>query len=206
MKNKQHLLNLLDAYDKAASEERRTIEQDLFASYSAERAVLVLDMSGFSTTTDRHGIVYFLSLIRKMNRMAEPVIEKFDGTVVKFEADDVFAVFANCKNAIDAALALNMAYDAVNMISDSGEEIHIKVGIDFGTIILIDDNEILQGWDLYGDAVNRASKLGEDLAERSEILVTEEAFATLSEGHGYDAEEVKFSIFGVTIDARQIRH
>ena len=43
------------------------------------------------------------------------------------------------------------------------------MGIDYGRVLLIDD------MDFYGDPVNTASKLGEDLAVRAETLVTKRA-------------------------------
>ena len=49
------------------------------------------------------------------------------------------------------------------------EQIYLSVGIDYGRVLLI--GEI----DFYGDPVNTASKLGEDLAIRDETLVTERA-------------------------------
>ena len=45
----------------------------------------------------------------------------------------------------------------------------LSVGIDYGEVLLIGES------DYYGDPVNTASKLGEDLAVRGETLVTERA-------------------------------
>jgi class 3 adenylate cyclase len=46
---------------------------------------------------------------------------------------------------------------------------NLSVGIDFGRVLLIGDIEF------FGDPVNTASKLGEDLATRNEVLVTHRA-------------------------------
>ena len=48
----------------------------------------------------------------------------------------------------------------------------MSVGIDFGRVLLIDE------LDFFGDPVNTASKLGEDLAIKAETLVTERALRT----------------------------
>ncbi|MDH3276390.1 MAG: hypothetical protein OEM99_17815, partial [Gammaproteobacteria bacterium] len=45
----------------------------------------------------------------------------------------------------------------------------LSVGIDYGRILLIGDT------DFFGDPVNTASKLGEDLAIHAETLVTKRA-------------------------------
>ena len=47
------------------------------------------------------------------------------------------------------------------------EQIYLSVGIDYGRLLLID------GEDYFGDPVNTASKLGEDLAIKAETLVTQ---------------------------------
>ena len=52
------------------------------------------------------------------------------------------------------------------------EQISLSVGIDFGRVLLIDEVEF------FGDPVNTASKLGEDLAIKAEILITERALRT----------------------------
>jgi class 3 adenylate cyclase len=46
---------------------------------------------------------------------------------------------------------------------------YLSVGIDYGRVLLVGDVEF------FGDPVNTASKLGEDLAVREEVLVTHRA-------------------------------
>ena len=58
---------------------RQLIEQALWKEFGVERAVLVLDMSGFSELCERHGIVHYLSMVRRMQATAEPIIAKYDG-------------------------------------------------------------------------------------------------------------------------------
>ena len=49
------------------------------------------------------------------------------------------------------------------------EQTYLSVGIDYGRLLLVGDS------DYFGDPVNTSSKLGEDLAVRSEVLITERA-------------------------------
>src|SRR5215218_8522715 len=67
-------------------ERRKELEQEILATFSVPKAVLVLDMSGFSRTTRLHGIVAFLLMIYQTRRLCEPSIEKFKGILVKAEA------------------------------------------------------------------------------------------------------------------------
>ena len=60
--------------------------------------------------------------------------------------------------------------------------------------------------DCFGDPVNRASKMGEDLALAGEILVTKEAMEMIPNSAGIKAREMNVSISGITIPAYQIQY
>ena len=83
------------------------------------------------------------------------------------EADNCFAMFPTVDDAIACAFALNAAFDAANDATPDELDIRVAIGIDHGSILLVDGN------DFFGHPVNRASKLGEDLARPGEVLVAE---------------------------------
>ena len=177
---------------------RLGIEQALWREFGTERAVLVADMSGFSELCERHGIVHFLSMVTRMQATAEPIIAKYDGAVVKFEADNCYATFPDVDGALRAALELNAAFHAANEATPDELDIKIACGIDYGQIL------VLAGRDFYGHAVNRACKLGEDVAIAGEILITAEAAAKLSSPHK-EATRVQLGVSGIRIDAWSIK-
>jgi len=51
---------------------------------------------------------------------------------------------------------------------------HISIGIGYGELIMISSGTHYS--DVYGQQMNLASKLGEDLAGRDEVMLTEAAF------------------------------
>ncbi len=63
---------------------------------------------------------------------------------------------------------------AANLILPEDRRLYASIGIGYGAVLNIDDE------DLFGDEMNLACKLGEDIAARSEILLTEAARATLT--------------------------
>src|SRR5574341_2680616 len=67
-------------------------------------AILVLDMSGFSRLTEKHGIIHYLAMIEQMEGTARPAIKGNHGQVIKQEADNLFAIFGNPVDALEAAL------------------------------------------------------------------------------------------------------
>lgn len=155
-------------------EDRNQIEQQVWNSYGSTHSILVVDMSGFTRLTQSHGVVHYLSMVRRMQLTAEPIIESYGGTVVKFEADNAFACFDLPGNAIRAAIALNLALDSANLLTPEELDIYISCGIDHGRCLLPHPS------DFFGSPVNRASKLGEDLGQPGQILVTSEAMALVS--------------------------
>ena len=66
---------------------------------------------------------------------------------------------------------INAELFRMNQSSDLVDHMFLSVGIDYGRLLLVGTE------DYYGDPVNTASKLGEDLAGKSETLVTERALA-----------------------------
>lgn len=98
-------------------------------------------------------------------------MESYGGRIVQFEADNALARFDEPGSAVRGSIALNLAFDSANLITDEGLDVHVACGIDHGNCLAPTPHN------LFGLAVNRASRLGEDLGDPGEILITEEALA-----------------------------
>lgn len=197
----KHFQDLLLEYAIALhDEDRKSIEQRLWQKFGTRKAVFVLDMSGFSVLSQRFGIVHYLSMVRRMQLTAQPVIQQFGGEVVKFEADNCFAAFPDVLPAIQAATALNAAFFGMNLVTPDEFDIRVSVGIDYGDILLIG------GPDYFGDPVNCASKLGEDTAEAGEILVTKRAFDRVPAEAGIQTSPFSFRISGIELQGVKIEY
>jgi len=194
----QELLLKFSNSEEMAS--RKRVEERLWKTYGSEQTVFVLDMSGFSLLTRKHGIIHYLSMVRRMQLTAEPIIQSYDGYMIKFEADNCFAMFPAPLLAVNAAIAMQHAFAASNILTPDDLDIHISCGIDYGKILIVGKD------DCFGDAVNRASKLGEDIAERGEILVTKEAMDMIPDEAGIKSREVSISISGIAIPAYAIEY
>jgi len=181
-------------------DERHKIEDALWGEYGAEYAVFVLDMSGFSLLTRKYGIVHYLSMVRRMQLTTEPIVKSYGGSMIKYEADNCFAIFPDSLSAVNAAIAMQHAFSAANLLTSEDLDIHISCGIDYGKLLIIGHE------DCFGDPVNRASKMGEDVAASGEILVTKEAMQTIPAEAGIKAHEMSVSISGVTIPAYMIEY
>lgn len=179
---------------------RKVVEAELWKEYGAELVVFVLDMSGFSLLTRKYGIVHYLSMVRRMQLITEPIVKSYNGSMIKYEADNCFAVFPDPLSAVNAAISMQHAFMAANLLSSDDLDIHIACGIDYGKLLIIGHDEC------FGDPVNRASKMGEDIAAAGEILVTKEAMEMIPEDAGIKAHEISVSISGITIPAFAIEY
>lgn len=191
---------LLNFSQSEAAEERHRIEASLWEEFGQEYAVFVLDMSGFSLLTRKYGIVHYLSMVRRMQMTTEPIVKSYRGFMIKYEADNCFAVFPDALSAVQAAIAMQHAFSAENLLTSEDLDIHISCGIDYGKMLIVGHE------DCFGDPVNRASKMGEDLAVAGEILVTQEAMQMIPPEAGIKAREMNVSISGITIPAFRIEY
>lgn len=180
--------------------ERKKIEESLWKGYGAEFAVFVLDMSGFSMLTRKYGIVHYLSMVRRMQLTTEPIVKLYGGRMLKYEADNCFAVFPEPLAAVNAAIEMQHAFRAANVLTSDDLDIHISCGIDYGKLLIIGNQ------DCFGDPVNRASKMGEDVAAAGEILITREAIQMIPPDAGILSHEISISISGVNIPAYVIEY
>jgi class 3 adenylate cyclase len=157
-------------------------------------------MSGFSRLTRKFGIIHYLSMVRRMQLTSGPIVQSYDGYMIKFDADNCFALFPAPLNAVNAAIAMQHAFNAANLLTADDLDIRVACGIDYGKILVVGND------DCFGDAVNRASKLGEDVAEAGDILVTKEAMELVPAEAGIKAREISISISGIEIPAFAIEY
>jgi len=162
--------SLIEAMDNERNAEKaEIIRQQIWDEFGVVGTAFISDMAGFSKTSRKIGVCHFLKLIHRARQTMRPIIEKHNGLLLKFDADNSYAYFDSTDDAIRASFEVNSAIFALNDEYGLEEQIHMSVGIDFGRLLLIGDV------DFFGDPVNTSSKLGEDLAIRDEVLITERA-------------------------------
>lgn len=158
-------------------------ERAIWERCGTERALLVLDMAGFTRLTKRHGILQFLAVYARACAIARRAIEGAGGEHVKSEADNVIATFDRVMDALAAARAIHAESAALDRTLPEDDRVEACLAVGFGRFLRLAD-------DVYGDEVNVTFKLGEDVARPREILLTEGAHARLAaEGHAVEVEE-----------------
>ena len=185
--------DLIDRLNEAAGAERRRVEAEIWEAFGVEQAMLVLDMSQFSLSVRRDGILPYLGHIRRMQRLMAPVVEAHGGRVVKFVADNLFAAFGTAAQAALAAVAMQEA------AAREPAGFAVAIGIDHGRFLLLPEG------DAWGDPINVACKLGEDLAAAGEILLTQAARSQLPADFPHSFAEQRVSVSGLEIRVHSLR-
>jgi class 3 adenylate cyclase len=174
------------------------VDQKIWQAFGETLAIMVMDMSGFSKQTVRYGIIHFLAKIHRMHAIVVPTVEAHGGEVIKVEADNVYAAFPEVEMAVDATVDIAGRLEAANSMLPEELDMIGEFGIGYGEVLIV-DNE-----DMYGSEMNLASKLGEDLAQRGEILLTESAFQQADAGKR-EYEPLNMAVSGLELKVYRVK-
>ena len=134
-------------------------------------AIMFIDIVGYSKKMSQDE-PETLRLLDNYQDLVVPIIEKYDGAVIKFLGDGLFCQFNSAINSIDCGLAINQALDDYNNTSDSKFDIQVRIGIHMGDVIK-------KGDDLFGDGVNVAARI-ESKAQPGGICITGTIYSAIS--------------------------
>lgn len=146
---------------------KEEVDRKIWDLFGEVWCIMMTDLSGFSRNVEKFGIIHFLQIIYESQRILIPLIESFNGFLLKTEGDSLFVIFRNPVNALQCAIKMNQVLEEYNQKKVEEEKIYLCLGLGYGKVLKIGDT------DMFGAEVNAASKLGEDTAKAKEILVTE---------------------------------
>jgi adenylate cyclase len=151
-------------------QQNQAIDAEIQRRFQETHAILVLDMAGLTRITQEQGIIPALEAIYHLRDIVSPLLIRHHGRLLKAEADNIYGVFDRPDSALLAAR------DIIEQLRT--EEVGASIGIGYGEVLAIGER------DLYGNQMNLASRLGEDLAGDNEILLTEAAYQALANPAG----------------------
>jgi len=183
------LWQLIEERTRPGADKAR-IDQRIWDLFGEEWAVMFTDLSGFSRQVEAFGIIHFLQVIHEQKRLLAPVIADHDGILIKLEADSMLVIFKRPARALACAIAMQRVCQEHSRALPPEEQVLLCLGIGFGRMLRIGDN------DVWGSEVNAASKLGEDLAKKNEILVTGAVREAVGEFEGASFEVYEQSVPG----------
>jgi adenylate cyclase len=187
---------LLREYNETPDDRARIVAQ-IERRFCRRLAVLVVDTCGFSRRTRASGIVHFLAHQERLARIIEPLFDRYGGRLLRAEADNFFAVLEAPPDAVRCALEILDNVGAANEALPAAEETRVSIGIGYGNVLDTGDGR------LYGDEMNLAFKLGEDLARENEVLLTTAAHEALGQSP-WQFETQELSVSGITLPAHRL--
>ena len=95
------------------------------------------------------------------------VINGHNGTVIKTIGDEVMCTFPEPDDSANAATEMQETLEDANDMREEGPEIKVRIGMHFGPALL-------EGGDVFGDAVNVAARMG------GQIITTKTTIALLA--------------------------
>jgi class 3 adenylate cyclase/CHAT domain-containing protein/Tfp pilus assembly protein PilF len=148
--------------------ERRRLDRILQERFTKRMAVLFSDVCGFTQYMDTRGDISGRAWIQQHHDLVFPCIENNEGKILAVMGDGIMASFPSSLAAVNAGTAIQRALDEHNARTDATENIHVKVGINAGEILMDDRN-------IAGDVVNVASRI-QAQAGADQILVSKAVY------------------------------
>ena len=159
---------------RTRSEARPSLDCSHFPQLFCPRAIVFTDTDDFTKLVARRGILHFLMLFDRAVQAVTPAVVRHVGDVVKVEGDSLLLRFADVASACRAVRGMEAALTRLRRGRPKDEFLAFSYGIGFGDVLDLEH-------DVFGLEVNIASKLGEDMAKRGQVLLTPAAAAALPE-------------------------
>jgi len=153
-------------------QERQRLEQLYKDKYTREITVMFTDLKDSTSLTENEGDMTARELIQSHNSILFPLIEQFNGTLVKTMGDGTMSYFEQAQDAQRTAVAFQKALITYNANPQTKLNIVVRIGLNTGVGIVEED-------DIYGDVVNVAARF-EALAGSGEVYMSESCFQSLS--------------------------
>jgi adenylate cyclase len=128
-------------------------------------AILAADVIGFSRLLGADEAGTLAGLRDVWTARFNPAVAGRSGRIVKMMGDGALVEFASAVDAVECAVAIQMAMIDYNGGRPGQPPIEFRIGVNLGDIVIVDD-------DIFGDGVNVASRL-EGKAPANGILVSD---------------------------------
>ena len=128
------------------------LHPDTISSHRSLSAVLVSDMVGYSRLM-QIDTLYLREQFKLINNQTIlPLVKNYNGRIIKTMGDGHLLKFNSIHNAVNYALNFQQSVNNFNKEIPEEKKIYFRIGINLGEVILEEN-------DIFGDAVNIASRL-----------------------------------------------
>jgi len=161
---------------------------------SIECTVMFADVVGSTSLYEKYGDEAAKSAIDGCIEFMLNIANKFDGVLIKTIGDEIMCRFPDANSAVEAACEINdtmvMPFGAQRLF------LSVKIGLHHGEVIL-------DGNDVFGDAVNVAARMA-GISKSQQIITTQDTYNALNpslkdKGREFDKTTLKGKSEPVTI-------
>jgi class 3 adenylate cyclase len=143
------------------------------ARKAATLSIVFADISGSTRLYETLGDAVARELVAQCLGLMTEHIDRFSGTVIKTIGDEIMCTFPTAAQAVEAAMGMQegVTEDLPQRNPNTPSTLTIRVGLHHGPAIL-------EGGDVFGDAVNTAARMA-GLAKGGQIITTQETTSEL---------------------------
>ena len=144
-------------------------------------AIMFTDIVGYSkimSTNEERG----LELLDYQNELVLPIVQNFNGKILKRMGDAFFVDFSSSINAIECAVEIQKALKKHNTNKDFEKKLLLRIGLHIGDVF------IKEG-DLFGEGINVAARL-EPLAEPGGICMSQAFYESVKVKSDFSAVRI----------------
>jgi class 3 adenylate cyclase len=164
-------------------EERARLDDIIQNKFTRTITIMFTDMKGSSSIAEEEGDMVSRFLIKKHNDIVFPVINDKKGVLVKTMGDGTLSYFDSARDAVAAAVQMQININQFNHSRPTKTAIQIRIGLNTGS-------SIVEKNDIFGDVVNVASRF-QTLALPGEIYISESTFNALEDKNEFYSRFVK---------------
>ena len=167
-------------------------------------AIMFTDIVGYSAVMHKNESAA-MDLLDNHKKITIPIIENYNGTILKPQGDGFMVEFSSVVDAVRCATQIQKEISNYNVDQDQNRKISIRIGIHMGDL-LIKDN------DIYGNDVNIASRI-ETLAEPGGICISQTVYDQIKNKVEIDTVELgetelknikdKINIYKILLEAQE---
>jgi adenylate cyclase len=157
-----------------------TLKTQLAVGERRLAAVMFTDIVGYTAMSQRDE-KHALKVLESHNDMLRPIFAKHGGTEIKTIGDSFLVEFASALAATECAVEIQRKLAEVNR-NAKDSPVMVRIGVHLGDVIR-------RGSDIFGDAVNIASRI-QPLADPGGICVSEEVYSVIRNKIAYPVEMV----------------
>jgi class 3 adenylate cyclase len=135
-------------------------------------SIVFTDIKGYTAATSAQTHKQNAQMLRRTEKLIEPVVRAYDGQVIKSIGDAYMIVFRSPTEAVKFAAAVQDRLHQHNVSSPVEQAIHIRIAMNIGEV------RVHRG-DVFGEPVNIAARI-ESVTPADEIYISKAMYLTMN--------------------------